>query len=46
MDCNTFFLNPDSLFGISTNSVKGKKMTASKLKETDVSSSKLGPAFT
>ena len=46
IDCHSFYLNPDSLFGNSTNSVKGEKMTASKLKATDLSSSKLGSAFT
>ena len=25
IDCHSFYLNPDSLFGTSTNSVKGKK---------------------
>ena len=25
IDCHSFYLNPDSLFGNSTNSVKGKK---------------------
>ena len=31
MDCNTFFLNPDSLFGTSTNYFVGKNIDGVKI---------------